>query len=404
MSEPRPWILNLNMIDDIFLCGDDELNSAICSAYRIHRIKAPGYKWKFKTVAHSCRRYSAAAKDAAERGFDPIIVSTDDCDPIAVGNGDYYPVEYMRDWLAEVHLHSPRHHRAIINRRMSFKQMIDAAKLWHESMRRAAEKLRNRAIPRDDIGAPTVLELHGEWLGWRWVLLKSDEARDAEGAAMGNCVGSGFYDGLTPDAGVLSLRDHDNEPHVTAELDGLNVEQAECRGGADVSERFQPLVDRMSVVIGVRLLIHNDPMISVEDGIYVVDSVAAGDPVTYHVADGVLHRDGGPALIRPLFVEYYERGKLVRSINMVGSNGDPNYYKARVVESPLNISALGIYDNYYVIGSKFRVETRVDIDGRPFNPHRKWEWEWELMKLSERRSVPPAVNAYAPEFYSWIRP
>ncbi|MBN8984428.1 MAG: hypothetical protein J0H32_08150, partial [Rhizobiales bacterium] len=398
MSE-RIWILNLHEIDSIRFCADAALNDAVRAAYRAYCISGAS-TLTFSFVADdgdfvSTRPYSKAAAEARARGFEPrlaFIVFT--------------VAEAIRDWLAEIRLHSPHHRRAIIKRRMSFQQMIDAAKRWHESMRRAAERLRDRAIPRDDIGAPTVLELDGEFVGWRWVWLKSDDARDAEGNAMGNCVGGGYYDGLAPNAGVFSLRDPDGEPHVTAELDGLNVEQAECRGGANVSEKFRPLVDRMAAVIGVRLTIHNDPTIIVSDGVHTIDSVAAGDPTTYYVADGVLHRDGGPALIRPLFVEYYERGKSVRSINGVASNGAPHYYKARVIESPLNFSVLGIYDNYYVVGSKFRIETRVDIDGNPISVGHAWPASASLnvgdqividANTYAVRRVHTAVNAPEPE-------
>lgn len=297
---------------------------------------------------------------------------------------------YISDWLAEVALHSPRHHRAILNRRMSFAQMIDATDRWHEAQYRAAEKLRNRAIPRDDICAPTVLDLDGEFAGWRWVWLKSDDARDAEGLAMGNCVGGGFYDEPAPDAGVFSLRDPDGAPHVTVEMDGLSLRQAECRGGASVTDRFRGLVDRMAAIIGVRLMIHNDPTVLVDDGVHVVDGILAGDRTTYHVEDGVLHRDGGPARLSEGAGIYYNRGVEVRSICVCSERREPTYYACKMVDNLFE--RLGD-DSYYSVGAgRYRLETRCDIDGEILD-HR-WSGRRNAAATAARiRRVPPAVNA-----------
>lgn len=388
MSEKRPWILNLNEIDSIEFCADADINVVVRAAYRAYCIDGGASTFSF--VEDDCdyisvRLYSKAAIDARERGFEPRIMFSFFRDNITTNA--------IADWLAEIHLHSPRHHRAIINRRMSFAQMIDAAKLWHESMRRAAEKLRNRAIERDDIGAPTVLELDGEFVGWRWVWLKSDEARDAEGAAMGNCVGGGFYDDLAPDAGVFSLRDPRGEPHVTVEIEPLSLRQAECRGGADVSGRFRPLVDRMAAIIGLRLMIHNDPTVLVDDGAHVVNSVVAGDTTTYYVADGVLHRSGEPARLSERAGIYYEHGVEMRRMMVHSDYAGPIYYACRMID---DLSECLGDDRYYSVGDRYRLETPVDVDGGIID-HR-WSGRRNAAATAARiRRVPPAVNVHSPE-------
>ncbi|MBN9007110.1 MAG: hypothetical protein J0H40_17050 [Rhizobiales bacterium] len=287
MSE-RIWILNLNeFVGSVEFSRDADVDAAVHDAIHDHMIRGHAVTRDFSAIdPRGIDVDKPAAIAAKARGLRPVFV-------VDLSAGSTDDIDHVCDWLAEVHLHSPRHHRAILNRRMSFRQMIDAATRWHESMRRAAEKLYNRAIERDDEGAPAVLELDGEWLGWRWVWLKSDAARDAEGFAMGNCVGGGFYDDRGPCGAVFSLRDPNNVPHVTAELEGIDLKQASCRGGDDVSDRFKPLIDLMAAIIGVRLMIHNDPTVVVEDGLHVIASAAAGDQTTMYVQDSVMHSDGG---------------------------------------------------------------------------------------------------------------
>ncbi|MBY3433270.1 hypothetical protein HFN89_03710 [Rhizobium laguerreae] len=56
--------------------------------------------------------------------------------------------------------------------------------------------------------------------GWRLVQLKTPSALDRESGYMQHCVGDGAYDAMLndPGMGLLSLRDHRNEPHVTVEI------------------------------------------------------------------------------------------------------------------------------------------------------------------------------------------
>lgn len=387
MDEKPIWILNLDeIVTRTVFSSDPDVNTAVRAAYRHHQSEGRGVICTYEVASFLYPDLADAAAEATRRGFTPMIGwPTADRD---------YVASYVRDWLAEVAIHSPRNHRAILNRRMSFAQMIDAARRWHESMQRAAERLRNRAIERDDVGAPTVLDLDGEFSGWRWVWLKSDEARDAEGQAMGNCVGRGYYDGLGENAGVFSLRDASNAPHVTVEIDGLLLRQAECRGGANVSDRFRPLVDRMVAIIGLRLEIHGDPTLPVADGVHVVDGILAGDRTTYHVEDGVLHRVGGPARLSEGAGIYYNRGVEVRSICVCSERREPTYYACKMVDNLFE--RLGDDRYYSVVAGRYRLETRVDIHGEILD-HR-WSGRRNAAATAARiRRVPPAVNAPTPE-------
>lgn len=201
--------------------------------------------------------------------------------------------QYMRvvEWIAEIDKRDPRVARAIP--RMSFGQALDHSERWHAQMLRQSERMLEQARRiKSEAGTPTVLTLGGAWAGWRWVWLKTDEARDDESSAMRHCVGDGSYDHPDDDEGCFSLRDKHNAPHVTIDLLGFEVEQAQGRGNDDVAAKYQPLVDRASHVIGLRLLINQDPTKVVADGIQTIEGGSE-----YHVSNGMLHRTDGPAVI-----------------------------------------------------------------------------------------------------------
>lgn len=377
----RIWILNLHCIDNYEFHTHADVDNIVKAAFRKHciggRVTTIDYDDVDPEFLRRFPKYVPASAEVRDRGFKPVFARI-------IGHE-------VRDWLADVSVHSPRHHRAILNRRMSYAQMIDAADRWHEARRRAAEKLRDRAIQRDEVVAPSVLDLDGEFAGWRWVWLKSNSARDAEGIAMGNCVGSGAYDNLGEHAGIFSLRDPRGEPHVTVEIDGLEMQQAECRGGARVSARFRPLVDRMTAVIGVRLLINGDPTVEVEDGMHAVDGILVGDREIYHVADGVLHRIGGPARIDVSAGIYYERGVETRRMRIHWQTMPVGYYVCRMAD---DIDRLGRDDSYYAVGDRYRIETRGDIDGKPVERVQWISSRYELYTVGDMsvRAVASAVN------------
>jgi len=195
--------------------------------------------------------------------------------------------DYILDWLAELEERDPRLHAKLP--RINFRQAYHHSKRWHRELARAGEK-HDRRIEPDPKGAPPVLDL-GE--GWEVIHLVSDEARDIEGDVMDHCVGGGGYDSLDEGEAVFSLRNN-NIPHVTLYLRGLTLVEAEVRGGAEVPQRYQPLLDEAEARLGPLLLLGMDLSAKPKDGAY--QSLDGGE---IHIKDGKLHCESGPAVIYP---------------------------------------------------------------------------------------------------------
>jgi hypothetical protein len=184
---------------------------------------------------------------------------------------------------------------------------------WHEQLQKAAERRKTRAIPPDPIGAPFVLAEPSLGPGWHWVWLKSPDARKAEGEAMGHCVGRGGYESLSASQAILSLRDSKGVPHVTMHLDRTRIFQSVSMGNDEVSGRYLAAVGRAAAIIGTRLLVAENPVDLIPDGLHRTNWVQAcvrsemlhcdegpavewADGTTEWYCDGKLHREDGPAL------------------------------------------------------------------------------------------------------------
>lgn len=72
--------------------------------------------------------------------------------------------------------------------------------------------------------------------GMRFVHLLDKEAVGWEGAQMGHCVAS--YDPKT----IYSLRDENNFPHATVEIEGGEIKQIKGKGNKEVAARYVPYV------------------------------------------------------------------------------------------------------------------------------------------------------------------
>lgn len=152
-----------------------------------------------------------------------------------------------------------------------------------------------RTIPRDDVGAPTVLLLDGNFAGWHWVWLRSAESRRAEGTAMGHCVGDSDYARIPPQEAIFSLRDADGIPHVTLHIDGANSPLSWCQGAVSKGNavppaRYRAAIDDTVRTLAPRLLLNSDPTLPPADGWHMVDDVAY-----VHVDDGRIRHDTHPA-------------------------------------------------------------------------------------------------------------
>jgi hypothetical protein len=249
------------------------------------------------------------------------------------------------DWLAGLDERDPRLSRKL--RRVTFDDALTMSQRWHGQLRKAAKRKEGRAIPRDPVGGPIVLEEPALGPGWRWAWLRSPEARKAEGEAMGHCVGGGAYESLDSSEAILSLRDENGEPRATLHLDGMTVLQAVTKGNCDIPARYQVAVDRATAVIGARLLVNSSPLRVVLDGInrrkdftaYIRRNVVHrdegpaiewADGTRQWYRDGKRHREDGPAIEHPdRTMEWYRDGKLHRDDGpaVEWANGTREWYR-----------------------------------------------------------------------------
>lgn len=231
---------------------------------------------------------------------------------------------YLRlvcDWLAGLPEREPGRARRIT--RMTFADAVAASERWHRQLAKKAEKFRCRAIPDDQENAPTVLDTPSMGSGWHWVWLKTPKARRLEGEAMGHCIGSGGYENILKSEGIFSLRDPDGIPHVTMHLDMSGLKQVVGKSNSRVSERFIKPTQHAIRVLRLRLHSYRDPTHMLSDGNHTIALTTAlgheytlklcvknemlhnlsepamviGDEQFHWYYEGVLHREGGPAVI-----------------------------------------------------------------------------------------------------------
>ncbi|WP_279479877.1 hypothetical protein [Aureimonas sp. SK2] len=112
----------------------------------------------------------------------------------------------IRDWVLSTKGRDPRLYLKIP--RMSWPAIRVHAERRHARIAKSAV----RTIERPATPGHVVVRLDG---GWTWQLLDTPELLDAEGAAMGHCVGHGGYD---TDCIIFSLRDAGGISHATVEF------------------------------------------------------------------------------------------------------------------------------------------------------------------------------------------
>jgi len=138
---------------------------------------------------------------------------------------------------------------------------------WDEQLK----KNMGRAITQDDKG--NVQTVYKWSNGFRFVMLLSKRAYDAEGSAMGHCVGSAnYYDSTTTT--IYSLRDSKNEPHVTLEIvRGNEVHQIKGKENRPPISKYIPYIKEF--IISKKLKVVGDGagigMVSWEDQFYFPD-------------------------------------------------------------------------------------------------------------------------------------
>lgn len=135
----------------------------------------------------------------------------------------------LRDWMIQT--------RPNVSS-LPWEAAVARADEWHRQMREKAEA-EARRIDKDDVG-----DVLKEWPdGWTLQDLYANQL-DAEGAAMGHCVGgSNYRDRVAQgDLQIMSLRDEHNQPWVTFEVEDAVIEQAKGRGNLPPSKVHRPRV------------------------------------------------------------------------------------------------------------------------------------------------------------------
>lgn len=78
--------------------------------------------------------------------------------------------------------------------------------------------------------------------GFRWSELTSENALIREGKLMGHCVGGYWTRVNSGSTRIISLRDRNNEPHCTIELEGKRIDQIKGKQNKEVIEEYMPYV------------------------------------------------------------------------------------------------------------------------------------------------------------------
>lgn len=136
--------------------------------------------------------------------------------------------------------------------RMNLADLWNTAKAWHVATEDAAVEAELEAIrtaPVRMIHCPIVRNYDD---GWRWVHVAGAAALAAEGSVMGHCTGSDFYATLRGKHAILSLRDPEGMPHVTAQLAGDKFVIAQGRSGSE-PVRYQSRIDDLTYRCGAML-------------------------------------------------------------------------------------------------------------------------------------------------------
>ena len=125
----------------------------------------------------------------------------------------------------------------------TFTESMTAQKLWHDEL---AEKLKLNKITIPDLDEERVAFRFSDGMHFLYILDTKD--LKYEGKMMGNCVGGSNYkqkikNGLSL---VLSIRDKNNKPHVTIEIDRQSCRLVQQHGNEDPIEKYVKLLDEMA--------------------------------------------------------------------------------------------------------------------------------------------------------------
>ncbi len=133
--------------------------------------------------------------------------------------------------------------------RMSVEAVLKAADDWVKAMNAKAKKQ-----PDNPKFVKTVMEFPG---GYRMVDLIGKTALEKEGSLMGHCVGGQTYWDMVKsgEGKIYSLRDSNNQPHVTIEVKNSNnsTEQIKGVGNQAPSRRYWPMLRDFFQKTGIKV-------------------------------------------------------------------------------------------------------------------------------------------------------
>ncbi len=146
---------------------------------------------------------------------------------------------YLLDWESLEYLVNPiidylRHLRQQNKKfeRMSVDEADKQQKEWHESLINQS----NSNLEED--GISTVMTFPD---GYQWVSVFGENSLTREGEIMKHCVGSYYEEVKNEGTQIFSLRDPDNDPHVTIEYqsDANGIAQIKGSSNKQVSEKYR---------------------------------------------------------------------------------------------------------------------------------------------------------------------
>lgn len=134
-----------------------------------------------------------------------------------------------------------------INRlnRVSFVQAEEASIKWHEKLKR-----KEKEDPYNDVGTEDIMVFDD---GFKIVNITTKESLAREGNLMRHCVGSYWDRVLSEELDILSLRDPKNNPHVTMEISGQNINQIKGKANHIVIPEYSKYIRKFVLDMGYNI-------------------------------------------------------------------------------------------------------------------------------------------------------
>lgn len=127
--------------------------------------------------------------------------------------------------------------------RITVDQMLTLEKQW-------LEKLSKEKTEKLDASHYKLIYAFAD--EFKIVQLLTPECKGEEGSLMGHCVGGSTYEKKT----IFSLRDKQNQPHATMEVDGKNIVQLQGKQNQEIVEKYWPYIKEFISKTGYNVELH----------------------------------------------------------------------------------------------------------------------------------------------------